>query len=140
MYGPSVRLADTHEVANQPPPFADVNLLELDAALREGLEREGAGWALERVWECGAVAGSAEAQEHARRAERHAPVLRTHDRYGHRIDELELDPSWHWLLRRRARARDPLAALARPAARARTSPTPRSCCCGRRPTPASSAR
>jgi putative acyl-CoA dehydrogenase len=94
-YGPGV----THEVANQPPPFADVNLLDGDVALREGLEREGAGWALERVRECGAVAGSAQAQEHARRAERHVPQLRTHDRYGHRIDDLELDPSWHWLLR-----------------------------------------
>jgi len=101
VYGPSVRLTDasTHEVGNQPPPFADVNLLDGDPALREGLEREGAEWALDRVRDCGAVAGSAEAQEHARRAERNAPRLRTHDRYGHRIDELELDPSWHWLLR-----------------------------------------
>ncbi len=94
-YGPGV----THAVANQPPPFADVNLHDGDLALREGVEREGAGWALERVRECGAVAGSAEAQEHARRAERNVPLLRTHDRYGHRIDALELDPSWHWLLR-----------------------------------------
>ena len=22
---------------------------------------------------------------------------RTHDRYGNRIDEIDLDPSWHWL-------------------------------------------
>jgi len=101
VYGPSVRLTDasTHEVGNQPPPFADVNRLDGDPALREGLGREGAEWALDRVRDCGAVAGSAEAQEHARRAERNAPRLRTHDRYGHRIDELELDPSWHWLLR-----------------------------------------
>ena len=26
-------------------------------------------------------------------------MLRTHDRYGNRVDEVELDPSWHWLLR-----------------------------------------
>ena len=45
------------------------------------------------------VAGSPEAREHARHAERNQPVLRTHDRYGNRIDEVELDPSWHWLLR-----------------------------------------
>jgi putative acyl-CoA dehydrogenase len=45
------------------------------------------------------VAGSVEAIEHGRRAERNAPILRTHDRYGRRIDEVELDPSWHWLLR-----------------------------------------
>ena len=56
MYGPSVRLTDasTHEVGNQPPPFADVNLLDGDPALREGLEREGAEWALDRVRDCGA--------------------------------------------------------------------------------------
>ena len=26
-------------------------------------------------------------------------MLRTHDRYGHRIDEVEFHPSWHWLMR-----------------------------------------
>ncbi len=45
------------------------------------------------------MAGSVEALEHCRRAERNVPILRTHDRYGNRIDEVELDPSWHWLLR-----------------------------------------
>ena len=49
--------------------------------------------------DCGAVAGSAEAQEHGRRAERNAPRLQTHDRYGHRVDRVDYDPSWHWLLR-----------------------------------------
>ena len=49
--------------------------------------------------DCGIAAGSAEAQEHGRRAERNAPRLRTHDRYGHRVDEVDYDPSWHWLLR-----------------------------------------
>ncbi len=45
------------------------------------------------------MAGSVAALEHGRRAERNVPILRTHDRYGNRIDEVELDPSWHWLLR-----------------------------------------
>jgi putative acyl-CoA dehydrogenase len=89
----------THEVFNQPPPFEDVNYFEADRALREGLEREGAGWAVDRVRDCGAVAGSAEAQDHGRRAERNLPRLQTHDRYGRRIDRVEFDPSWHWLLR-----------------------------------------
>ncbi len=89
----------THDVLNQPPPLEDVNFFDADLALREGLEREQAGWAVDRVRDCGAVAGSAEAQEHGRRAERNAPRLQTHDRYGHRIDRVEFDPSWHWLLR-----------------------------------------
>ena len=89
----------TPDVLNQSVPFEDVDLLAADVPLQEALEREGAGWAVDRVRDCGVVAGSAEAQEHGRRAERNEPRLLTHDRYGHRIDQVELDPSWHWLLR-----------------------------------------
>jgi putative acyl-CoA dehydrogenase len=85
-------------VLNQPPPLEPINLFEADLALREALGREGGEWGVERVREAGDIAGSAEAREHSRRAERNLPVLRTHDRYGNRIDEVELDPSWHWLL------------------------------------------
>jgi putative acyl-CoA dehydrogenase len=89
----------THEVTNQAVPFEDVDYFEADVPLREALEREGAGWAVDRVRDAGIVAGSAEAQAHGRRAERNEPRLLTHDRYGHRLDAVELDPSWHWLLR-----------------------------------------
>ncbi len=85
-------------VLNQARPLQPVNFFEIDLALQEALEREGGEWGLERVRETGTVAGSLEALEHSRRAERNLPVLRTHDRYGHRIDEVELDPGWHWLL------------------------------------------
>src|ERR1700733_13847217 len=87
------------EVLNQAPPLQPVNLFEIDLALREGLEREGGAWGIDRVREAGEFAGSVEALEHCRRAERNVPVLRTHDRYGNRIDAVELDPSWHALLR-----------------------------------------
>ncbi|HEY6889256.1 MAG TPA: acyl-CoA dehydrogenase family protein [Solirubrobacter sp.] len=86
------------EVPNQSVPFEDVDLLAGDAALREALVREGAEWALESVREAAAVAASAEAQAHSRRAERNEPRLVTHDRFGHRVDQVDLDPSWHWLL------------------------------------------
>jgi putative acyl-CoA dehydrogenase len=87
------------DVLNQAPPLEPVNLFEVDVALQEALEREGGGWGADRVREAGAVAGSTEAREHSRRAEHNLPILRTHDRYGSRIDQVELDPSWHWLLR-----------------------------------------
>lgn len=87
------------EVLNQPPPLAPVNLFEVDLALREALEREGGGWGVPAAREAGEAAGSVAALEHGRRAERNEPRLQTHDRYGHRIDAVELDPSWHWLLR-----------------------------------------
>ncbi len=48
--------------------------------------------------ELGRLAGSAEVIELARLANIHEPVLRTHDRYGHRIDEVEFHPAWHELM------------------------------------------
>jgi putative acyl-CoA dehydrogenase len=86
-------------VLNQPPPLEPVNLFDRDLALQEAVEREGGGWGFGRVREAAAVAGSPETREHSRRAERNLPILQTHDRFGTRIDEVELDPSWHWLLR-----------------------------------------
>jgi putative acyl-CoA dehydrogenase len=89
----------THEVLNQAPPLVGYNVFEADTPLREALEREGGDWGVERARDLGGVAGSEEAREHSRRAERNEPRLLTHDRYGNRIDQVDLDPSWHWLLR-----------------------------------------
>src|SRR3954452_4575003 len=93
------RIHATHEVTNQSVPFEDENLFELDLALQEALTREQAAWGIDRARDLGAVAGSAEALAHGRRANTNLPVLKTHDRFGHRIDQIELDPSWHWLLK-----------------------------------------
>jgi putative acyl-CoA dehydrogenase len=89
----------THEVLNQPPPLVDYNAFEADVPLREALVREGGEWGIDRLRDTGAVAGSEEAREHSRRAERNEPILHQHDRYGNRVDQVELDPSWHWILR-----------------------------------------
>jgi putative acyl-CoA dehydrogenase len=88
-----------HEVLNQPPPLRDVNHFELDPALGEALVREGGGWGVDRVRDAGALYGSAEAEDACRRAQRNLPILRTHDRFGHRVDHVEYDPGWHWMLR-----------------------------------------
>ena len=89
----------THEVRNQTPELVGHNAFDADPALREALVREGGEWGLDRVRDFGAVVVSAEAQEHARRAQRNIPVLRTHDRFGNRVDEIDYDPSMHWMLR-----------------------------------------
>jgi len=86
------------EVFNQAPALQPIDYFEVDLALREALDREGGAWGAERAQEAGVTAGSVEAYEHGRRAERNEPQLRTHDRFGNRTDEVELDPSWHWLL------------------------------------------
>jgi putative acyl-CoA dehydrogenase len=87
------------EVFNQPPPLEGYNVYEADAVLGEAVEREGAGWAVPSLVDVGRVAGSAEAIEWGFQANRHPPELRTHDRFGHRIDEVAFHPAWHRLLR-----------------------------------------
>ncbi|HUG86297.1 MAG TPA: acyl-CoA dehydrogenase family protein [Euzebya sp.] len=86
------------EVANQAPPLRPVNLFTSDAALHEGVIREGAAWDVAHLTTLGALAGSEESWQHSRRAERNTPTLVTHDAYGNRVDAVELDPSWHHLL------------------------------------------
>ena len=90
-------MASTHEVLNQAPPLVGHDTAA-NPALVEGVEREGAGWALEEIHELGRLAGSAEAQEWGRLAERVPPRLHTHDRYGHRVDEVEYVPAYHQLM------------------------------------------
>jgi putative acyl-CoA dehydrogenase len=87
------------EVFNQAPPLEDYNLFERDRALGEAVRREGGGWIEERAREYGALIGRAETLRLGETANRYAPVLRTHDRFGHRIDEVEYHPAWHELLR-----------------------------------------
>jgi putative acyl-CoA dehydrogenase len=90
-------MPSTHEVANQVPPLTGD--LSTFPALLEGLHREGAGWAEAEVRELGALANGDRAQEWGRLANDHPPVLRTHDRYGHRIDEVDYLPQYHELMR-----------------------------------------
>ncbi|WP_322937380.1 acyl-CoA dehydrogenase family protein [Nocardioides bizhenqiangii] len=87
----------THAVFNQVPPLVGHDTAA-DPALLEGLEREGAGWAADEIHELGRLAGSAEAQSWGRLAERVPPRLHTHDRYGHRVDEVEYVPAYHQLM------------------------------------------
>ncbi|EWM18691.1 acyl-CoA dehydrogenase [Kutzneria sp. 744] len=87
----------THEVFNQVPAPGQTNTAD-DPALIEALHREGAGWAEEQVRAAGALGGDPQADEWACQADTNHPVLRTHDRVGHRIDEVEFHPAWHRLL------------------------------------------
>ena len=89
----------THDVINQSVPLEPANLFELDVPLQEALERENGAWGVDRARDIGAAAGTPEAREHSFRAERNEPRLVTHDRFGHRVDLVDLDPSWHWLLK-----------------------------------------
>ena len=88
----------THAVLNQVPPFEDVNLFETNAALRDAVTFNDPALAPDSLSMLGALAGSATMQQHARLANLHKPTLHSHDRFGHRIDEVEFHPSYHALL------------------------------------------
>jgi putative acyl-CoA dehydrogenase len=89
---------DTHEVFNQPPPLAGYDLFGADAALREGVAREGGDWAAVELHALGRRCGAAETIELGVLANTHAPQLQLFDRYGHRRDEVAFHPAWHALL------------------------------------------
>jgi putative acyl-CoA dehydrogenase len=89
----------THEVFNQSSPLAPYNPFEADRVLREAVRREGAEWAEDEARELGAICGRPDVIDMGRQANENPPRLRTHDRFGTRIDEVEFHPSWHELMR-----------------------------------------
>lgn len=88
----------THEVTNQPPPLENVNLFESDTVLKEAVAREGAAASFrDHLAAYGVLCGS-ELIQLGFDANRYLPELHTHDRYGHRIDEVTYHPAYHRLM------------------------------------------
>lgn len=88
----------THEVFNQPEPLVGYNLFETNRALHDALRLAAPKLDRAPLARLGALAGTAQMQAHARLANTHTPQLRTHDRFGRRIDEVEFHPSYHALM------------------------------------------
>ncbi|GGQ77035.1 acyl-CoA dehydrogenase family protein [Streptomyces pilosus] len=92
----------THSVTNQAPPLVQYDVYGADRALAEAVERHLSADVLEEgrseLSALGRAVGSAQLQEWGVQANENPPRLRTHDRYGHRIDEVDFHPAWHRLL------------------------------------------
>jgi len=88
----------THEVLNQPEPLVNYNLFEGNRALQGALKLNAPTLDTGPLSALGAKLGSAEMQVHARLANIHTPELRSHDRFGRRIDQVEFHPSYHALM------------------------------------------
>src|SRR6202166_2012596 len=86
------------EVSNQPPPLEPYNLFASDTVLREAVKREQASWADGELTALGATLGKPETVQLGFDANKYPPILRTLDRFGHRLDEVEFHPAWHALL------------------------------------------
>lgn len=93
----------THEVTNQVPQLTGQDVFSSDPVLTSAAQRwiptEHRDRALSELTALGQRAGTAEAADWADRAQRNTPRLVTHDRWGHRVDEVEFDPAWHDLMR-----------------------------------------
>jgi len=83
--------------ANQPPPLEGYDVFSENRPLAEALRREGAAGDEEQCAAFGRLCGG-NALGLGRLANEHPPILRTHDRFGERIDEVEFHPAWHELL------------------------------------------
>ncbi|MET9385114.1 acyl-CoA dehydrogenase family protein [Streptomyces sp. NPDC002928] len=92
----------THTVTNQPPPLTGYDVYSVDRALTEAVERHVDPAVLDEargeLAALGRAAGSTQSQEWGVQANEYPPRLRTHDRYGNRIDEVDFHPAWHRLL------------------------------------------
>jgi putative acyl-CoA dehydrogenase len=89
----------THTVFNQVPPLEGLDVYSSNLPLVEAVQREGAAWVGERAAALGRFVGGEPQQSWGRLANENRPVLRTHDRYGNRIDEVEFHPAWHKLMK-----------------------------------------
>ncbi len=98
--GPALRPAptDTHQVLNQPPPLEDYDVFAADPGLVNALSVYGGEHSAQGLSKLGRLAGSAQVREWAFQADTNKPVLKTHDRFGHRIDEVDFHPAWHSLM------------------------------------------
>ena len=88
----------THDVLNQATPFEGANPAALDVALLEAVARHGGSWGLDELTALGQRAGDPEVIRWAELANAHPPVLHTHDRFGHRVDDVEFHPAYHRLM------------------------------------------
>lgn len=95
----SMSATATHEVTNQVPPLAGHDAYAADLPLREVVAREGGGWAAADLHQLGREVASERVQEWAHLANTHLPALRTHDRWGNRVDRVDFHPSYHELMR-----------------------------------------
>lgn len=90
----------THTVFNQAKALPDYNMFESDRVLLELITLYGADWATPRLSAFGNFTGSSAANALAIAANGNEPVLKTHSRFGERLDAIEFHPAYHQLMAR----------------------------------------
>ncbi|HMY53627.1 MAG TPA: acyl-CoA dehydrogenase family protein, partial [Candidatus Obscuribacter sp.] len=91
-------MTETHLVTNQSQPLVGHNLFSQDRVLFDLVNRYGGDWSIAQLTAFGLTMGSQEAIDWACQANENQPVLKTHDRFGHRVDMVEFHPAYHNLM------------------------------------------
>ena len=87
-----------HDVLNQATALVDYNLLTGNRPLLAALKFNAPNLDIDELDKLGQALGTPEMQTHARLANVNPPQLRSHDRFGRRIDQIEFHPSYHALM------------------------------------------
>ncbi len=98
MKRPRSDYAETHEVFNQPTPLDPYNPFTSDIALQHWLKQFNGGWGFRKLSSYGAIVGD-ELVAAGFQANRYKPEFRSHDRFGHRIDQVDFHPAYHELMK-----------------------------------------
>src|SRR6516165_6956092 len=96
--GPEAGTADADTRSIQPATRADRVRRRRRCGDAERAAARGGRLGRDAVRELGRLAGIAQVQEQGRQANENPPKLRTHDRFGNRVDEVEFHPAWHELM------------------------------------------
>ncbi len=88
-----------HDVTNQPPPLTGTNAWRGDPLLVQ-LSEDFSNAVRTELDGLGRFVRTQEAQDLARLANSETPKLRTYDRQGFRLDQVEFHPAYHALMRR----------------------------------------
>ncbi len=95
----SLSLLGTHDVTNQPPALENYNLFTSDSTLQKAVGNFGAAWSLRKLEKFGKLLGRRETIDLGFQANRHEPRLKSFNRFGQRIDEIEFHPAYHQLMK-----------------------------------------
>ena len=93
------RRCATHEVTNQVPPAGRARHHAPTRRCSRGCTARAPAGPRPRSGSSASSATASSGRKAGRLANDHPPVLRTHDRYGHRVDEVEYLPQYHDLMR-----------------------------------------
>ncbi len=89
--------AHTHQVTNQPRALTSYNAYQCDDVLQFWIKVFSGNWGEQDLKDYGALVGGA-LQQAGFDANKYKPEFHSHDRFGHRIDQVDYHPSYHQLM------------------------------------------